>query len=301
MTLVVMSLRGDVTVRRRNLQVGATTRSFLEVVPTHRATSPALVLMLHGTLQTARSIRPFAGYSFDAYAHDGHAVVIYPDGLHREWNGARATVMIRSDAKNVDDVGFIRALIDRAASNHDIDRNRVYVVGFSLGGQMVIRLIHEIPERLAGAAILGAALPKGDNLVVARDAEQPLPVLTMHGTADPLAPFGGGPAGFHGHLPKGDHLSAADTAAYFAHRNAIAARPAATTVLRSRVTRYDYTAAGAAPVRFYAINGGGHVIPNPNHRPAPWFWGPTISDVVAAEAIAEFFDLPTTKDRDNRP
>jgi polyhydroxybutyrate depolymerase len=289
-----MSLRAGATVERRTLHVGATTRSFLEVTPAHRADKPALVLMLHGTLQTARSIRQFAGYSFDAYARDGHAVVIYPDALHREWNGARATVMIRSDAKNVDDVGFIRALIDHAASTHHIDRDRVYVVGFSLGGQMVIRLIHEIPEMLAGAAILGAALPKGDNLIVARDARQPLPILTMHGTADPLAPFNGGPAGFHGHLPKGNHLSAADTAAYFAHRNAIAAGPAATTALRARVTRYDYSAADAAPVCFYAINGGGHVIPNSNHRPAPWFWGPTISDFVAAEAIAEFFDLSTT-------
>jgi polyhydroxybutyrate depolymerase len=287
-----MSSRADVTIKRRTLRVGATTRSFIEVTPAHHADKPALVLMLHGTLQTARSIRPFAGYSFDAYARDGHAVVIYPDGLHREWNGARATVMIRSDAKKVDDVGFIRALIDHAAGNHDIDRDRVYVVGFSLGGQMVIRLIHEVPELLAGAAILGAVLPKDEHLVVARDAKQPLPVLTMHGTADPLAPFGGGPAGFHGHLPKGDHLSAADTAAYFARRNAIVTRPAATTVLRARVTRYDYSAAGAAPVRFYAINGGGHVIPNPNHRPAQWFWGPTVSDVVAAEAIAEFFDFP---------
>jgi polyhydroxybutyrate depolymerase len=292
-----MSSRTDVTVERRTLQVGVTTRSFLEVTPAQRAGKPALVLMLHGTLQTARSIRPFAGYSFDAYARDGHAVVIYPDGLHREWNGARATVMIRSDAKNVDDVGFIRAIINHTAGNHGIDRDRVYVVGFSLGGQMVIRLIHEIPELLAGAAILGAALPRGDNLVVDRDAKQPLPVLTMHGTADPLAPFGGGPVGFHGHLPKGDHLSAADTAAYFAHRNAIGTQPAATILLHARVTRYDYTGAGAAPVRFYAINGGGHVIPNSNNRPAAWFWGPTVSDVVAAEAIAEFFDLvPTDRD-----
>jgi polyhydroxybutyrate depolymerase len=52
-----------------------------------------LVLLLHGTLQTARSIRGFAGFTFDGYAADGKAVVVYPDAIRRDWNGARKAVM----------------------------------------------------------------------------------------------------------------------------------------------------------------------------------------------------------------
>ena len=52
-----MSSRADVTIKRRTLQVGTTTRSFIEVTSAHHAAKPALVLMLHGTLQTARSIK----------------------------------------------------------------------------------------------------------------------------------------------------------------------------------------------------------------------------------------------------
>ena len=170
-------------------------------------------------------------------------------------------------------VGFIRALIAHVVAS-GADAQRVYVIGFSLGGQMAIRLIHEVPELLAGAAIIGSTQPTPDNLNIDHDAHGRLPVVTMHGTADPLARFDGGPVSIHGHLPRGQHFSASATAAYFAERNGISTEPAPTRLpnLRDfgtpgRVIRYDYSADGAAPVRFYAIEGGGHVIPNPYRTP----------------------------------
>ena len=164
---------------------------------------PALVLMLHGTFQTAGNIRPFAGYSSDSYEIDGRVVVIYPDAVRRDWNGARKAVMLRKSTKQVDDVGYIRAVVEHAIAVEDVDPTKVYVAGFSLGGQMTLRLIHEIPEILAGAAVLSANMPAPDNLTIDRDARIGLPVLTMHGTADPLAPYRGGIVGCRGHLPKG--------------------------------------------------------------------------------------------------
>jgi polyhydroxybutyrate depolymerase len=255
--------------------------------------------MLHGTFQTAGNIRPFAGYSFDSYAVDGRVVVIYPDAVRRDWNGARKAVMLRKRTKQVDDVGYIRAVVEHAIAVEDVDPTKVYVAGFSLGGQMTLRLIHEIPELLAGAAVLSANMPAPDNLTIHRDARIPLPVLTVHGTADPLAPFGGGMVGFRGHLPKGMHLSASDTARYFAARNGITSPPTASLIAHhhgvgdaTSVTRHDYTSPGVPPVRFYAIHGGGHVLSNPRHTSAGWFWGPSTRDLCAADAVAEFFDLP---------
>ena len=254
--------------------------------------------MLHGTMQTASNIRPFAGYSFDSYAVDGRVVVIYPDAVHRDWNGARKAVMLRTSTKDVDDVGFSRAVIEHAITAEGVDPMRVYVAGFSLGGQMTLRLIHEIPELLAGAAVLSANMPAPDNLTIDRDARIPLPVLTVHGTADPLAPFDGGIVGFHGHLPKGMHRSAPETAQYFASRNGITSPPSESPIAHrggvgdtTSVTRYDYRSPDVPPVRFYAIQGGGHVLPNPRHTSAKWFWGPSTRDLCAADAFADFFDL----------
>jgi polyhydroxybutyrate depolymerase len=288
-----------VTVRRKSLTFGGRDRSFLVVAGREPKPRPALVLMLHGTLQTASNIRPFAGYSFDSYAVDGRVVVIYPDAVHRDWNGARKAVMLRKSTKQVDDVGFIRAVIEHAIAAEDVDPTKVYVAGFSLGGQMTLRLIHEIPELLAGVAVLSANMPAPGNLTIDRDARIPLPVLTIHGTADPLAPFGGGVVGFHGYLPKGAHLSAPETAQYFAARNGITSPPSKSRIAHHRevgdatsVTRHDYTSPGVPPVRFYAIQGGGHVLTNPRHKSAAWFWGPSTRDLCTADAVADFFDLP---------
>ncbi|MGF6888633.1 hypothetical protein ABIA39_007845 [Nocardia sp. GAS34] len=56
-------------------------------------------------------------------------------------------------------------------------------------------------------------------------------------------------------------------------------------------TCYDYPATADAAVRFFAIAGGGHVIPNLRHRPPRWLFGPSTRDLVAADVIAEFFGL----------
>ena len=292
------SPRPVVSAQRGWLTVGGRQRSFIAVRGPHSLTQlTPLVLVLHGTLQTGRSIRAFAGFTFDRYAADGKAVVVYPDALHRDWNGARNAVMGSKKTKSVDDVGFIRALIAHMVAS-GADAQRVYVIGFSLGGQMAIRLIHEVPELLAGAAIIGSTQPTPGNLNVDHDAHGRLPVVTMHGTADPLAPFDGGPVSIHGHLPRGQHFSAPATAAYFAERNGISTEPTATRLPNprdfgtpGRVTRYDYSADGAALVRFYAIEGGGHVIPNPYRHPPRWFMGASTGDLVAADVIGEFFSL----------
>jgi polyhydroxybutyrate depolymerase len=285
---------------RCSLIVSGRPRSFLTVRSRTRTPGAALLVMLHGTMQTAANIRPFAGYSFDRFAADGSAVVIYPDAIRREWNGARKAVMISKRNKSIDDVGFVSALIEHAVATEDVDPKRVFVAGFSLGGQMTIRLIHEIPELLAGAAVLSANLPAPENLNIDCDPRTALPVVTFHGSADPLALYQGGRLDWHGHFSKGVHYSAEDTAAYFVERNGIT-RPPSVVQLPHRhdpgkptsVTRRDYTAPGAAPVRFYTIHGGGHVLHNPRNAPAPWFWGTSTRDVCVADAVGEFFGLTT--------
>ena len=293
------SPRHAVQLQRRSLTVDGRRRSFLTARGHVRAASPALLVVLHGTLQTGRSIRAFAGYSFDKFAVGGGVVVIYPNAIGREWNGARKAAMLSKRSKSVDDVGFIRALIDHAIRTEHVDPARVFVAGFSVGGQMAIRLIHEIPELLAGAAVLSATVPAPENLVIDRDPHLSVPVLTVHGTADPVAPYQGGVIGGHGRFSKGMHLSAADTARYFADRNGVGTEPIVTALAHRldpgraiTVTRYDYAALGAAPVRSYAVHGGGHVLHNPTRTPIQRFWGPSTHDICTADVVAEFFSLP---------
>ena len=98
-----------------------------------------------------------------------------------------------------------------------IDPERVCALGFSAGGQMVLRLLHQAPELIASAVVIGASQPVPDNFLLPSAAEpvaQPRPVVLVHGTADPIAPYSGGVVSFWGLAPRGASRSALDGARY---------------------------------------------------------------------------------------
>jgi polyhydroxybutyrate depolymerase len=99
----------------------------------------------------------------------------------------------------VDDVGFLRALVARFATEHGADRARVFATGISNGGQMALRLALEAPELVRGVAPVAASLPAERNMDC-RPAGRPVSVLIMNGTADPMNPFGGGDVALYGLL-----------------------------------------------------------------------------------------------------
>lgn len=123
--------------------------------------------------------------------------------------------------ENVDDVGFVQALAGSLHARYGIDDRRIYAAGYSNGGQMVFRLAAEMPERLAAIAAIAANLPGGDDNACA-PMGTPLPVLTMAGTADPISPYAGGEVTIFGFSPRGEVLSADDTAQTFVRLNGLA-------------------------------------------------------------------------------
>lgn len=257
--------------------------------------APALLLVLHGFLQTGNSMRDFTRQAFDNFAARGRAVVAYPDAVGREWNGARKAVMLSSRAKTIDDVGFLRGLVDDIATRGEVDRQRIYALGYSLGGQMTIRLLHDSPDLVAGAALIACNMPAPENLTADNQPAKPVPLLSIHGTADPLAPYQGGQVSFHGLFPKGQHLSAADTAHYFATRNGIDTPPTVQWLSRGNdshksVRRTAYEQAGRSPVSLYTVVGGGHQIPGAS-RGSRLLYGKPADDPVTVDTVAEFFGL----------
>lgn len=270
-------------------------RSYTLVRPRTVREGAPLVLALHGFRDSGDALRRYSGGSFDSF----DAAIAYPDGLAGEWNSARKAVMLSRRAKSVDDVGFLRALAAHLVTSWSLDPGRVYVVGFSLGGQMAIRLICDAPGLLAGAALISSTLPAPGNRVCSDRPPVPVPVLTFHGTADQLAPWRGGTVGlrvtrggervFFG---KGPHLSVPETLRWFAARNGIEQPPAFEWIRTGGgwVGRTDYRQSGCPPVRGYTVVGGRHEIPGPRWRR----WLPDTSarhGFVAAEVISQFFGI----------
>ncbi|MEV6171673.1 dienelactone hydrolase family protein [Streptomyces sp. NPDC051954] len=298
-----MSTLPEISVSAESLDVGGRRRTLTVV---HRrqpgADKVPVVLVLHGSMQTASAIRSFTANTFDDIGTESGAVVAYLDGYKKHWNDARLVNTSAARTDNVDDVAFVMAAIDLLVHRYEGDSAQVHAVGFSNGGQMVMRLIHERPSALAGAAILSATQPVPDNFAPDSPQGQPLPVMFVHGTKDPITPYAGGMAKMFRVSPRGIGLSAQDTAAYYARRNGITTAPTSTALKatgtgRTRIERTDYRQPGHPPVTLYTVHEGGHTIPGPKKKVPSLatriIMGRTDHTLQTAQVISEFFGLTT--------
>lgn len=294
-----------VRITRGGVDVAGRRRSYTLVAPPDAIPGGPLVLVFHGSGQSGGKFRAFSGGSFDSLATAAGAVVAYLDGYKGQWNDACADSSVGARVEDVDDVAFATAMVGALEGSHRIDRSKVQAVGFSNGGGMVIRLVHQEPGLLAGATVIAATQPAPENFLLGAVPAAPLPMLLIHGTDDRLVPYGGGMIGGRMHRlarwmfhTGGRFLSAPQTAAYFAARNSID-RPPRTRKLphsvrshtgsrTTSVTATDYRQAGTPPVSLYTVHAGGHTVPGV--RPAPRVMGRT-SGLNTAEAVAEFFGL----------
>lgn len=126
-------------------------------------------------------------------------VVVYPDGVanglgFRTWNhggDAEGLQCPHACEEGIDDVAYVAALLDEVQRVASVDPKRVYVTGFSNGGGMSHRLACELAGRIAAIAPVGGANQFA--LSHACAPARPVPVLQIHGSADPCWPYDGGP------------------------------------------------------------------------------------------------------------
>ena len=110
-------------------------------------------------------------------------IVVQPDGSGSPtaWNGGDACCGEPS-ANDVDDVGFIRALLDEVAAETCVDRKRVYATGMSNGGYLSHRLACEASDFIAAIApVVGSFSSE-----LSCDLTRPVPVLQISGSEDSL-------------------------------------------------------------------------------------------------------------------
>ncbi len=136
--------RGDTTFR---IQSGGRERSFVVHVPPgyDRARPTPVVLDLHGWL--ADGAGQAATSHLRAEADLRGLIAVHPDGVGRSWNAGACCAPASSSG--VDDVQFVRDLLDRVERDWCVDRRRVHAMGFSNGGGLSHRLACELSDRIA--------------------------------------------------------------------------------------------------------------------------------------------------------
>jgi len=276
------------------LEHGGRTRTWHAYLPAQRASSPALVFVLHGSGGDWAQARGGYAYDFDVLAEAEGFLPVYPDGFEGHWNDCRKAAPYSANTLDVDDVGFLRALIDRFAAEHGADRTRVFATGISNGGQMALRLALEAPDLVRAVAPVVASLPAERNMDC-KPAGRPVSTLIMNGTADPMNPWGGGDVALYGLIGnRGAVLSSEESIDYFrdiaGHTGApqLTAFPDRDPGDGSRVEVRRWDAPGRKSVALYAIRNGGHNAPHPLLE-VPRLLGSTNHDISAAQEIWRFF------------
>jgi len=164
------------------LEVDGRQRSYRLVVPSSATGDDPLplVLILHGNGTDATSIAEKTG--FDAIAEREGFLAVYPEVADEAgvWNGG-----FSQRADDIDDVAFLRAVVEQVGKDHRVDPDRVYATGLSGGGMMSYRLACEAPDLVAAIAPVSATMV-GDC-----DPASAMSVLHIHGTEDRGIPVEG--------------------------------------------------------------------------------------------------------------
>lgn len=256
--------------------------------------TPALVFVLHGGGGTGEGMeRTLTLGGFNTLADQHHFIVIYPDGVEKNWNDGRKNVSDPAHQDNIDDVGFFTALIENLTVEFNVDPSRIFSTGISNGAMMSYRLAVELPDKMAAIAPVAGALPL--DLFSYNISDEPVSVCVISGTHDPLVPWDGGLVGTPRN-PRGIVISVPDSVLFWVTHNHCSGTPNITLLPDTDPNDHTWISQELysnglqnTEVTLYTVYNGGHTWPDGYQYLPESLVGRTSHDINANEVIWEFF------------
>jgi polyhydroxybutyrate depolymerase len=234
-----------------------------------------LVFNLHG--YTSNNIQQELYGNFRPIADTANFIICHPNGT---FDGANNRFWNAGFGGTVDDIGFIMALLDHLETTYNIDPARVYSTGMSNGGFMSFTLACSRADRIAAIASV-----TGGMTILLRGTcspSRPVPIMQIHGTADPTVPYAG----------NAQFLGVDSLISFWENHNGCTGGATVTPVPNTNLTdgctatRYDYSNCDAnSEVVLYKVDGGEHTWPG-----AAINIGVTNRDFNASLEIWKFFN-----------
>ena len=158
---------------QEKLKVGGTEREYKIYVPKDLGAKRPLLISCHGMNQDAAY--QMGMLDIQSVADTAKFVTVFPEGISKSW-----------DITGNRDINFILAIIDEMVEKYDIDRGRVYLSGFSMGGMFTYHAMNKIADRIAAFAPI-SGYPMGG--ATASPNVRPIPIIHTHGTSDDVVTF----------------------------------------------------------------------------------------------------------------
>jgi poly(hydroxyalkanoate) depolymerase family esterase len=131
----------------------------LTYLPDNLSPRPALVVVLHGSMQSAANYDRGAGWSTLADRY-GFALLMpeqsRKNNLTRSFNWFQRNDTQRGEGE----AHSIAQMVEQMVRDHNIDRGRIFVTGLSAGGAMTLAMLATYPDVFAAGAVI-AGLPYG--------------------------------------------------------------------------------------------------------------------------------------------
>ena len=155
----------------------------LTFLPDNLSPRPALVVVLHGSIQSAADYDHGAGWSTLADQH-GFALLMpeqsKQNNLTRAFNWFEPADTRREEGE----AHSIMQMVEQMVSDHHIDRARIFVTGVSAGGAMTLAMLASYPEVFAaGRGHCGPSLWDSNQRTggAARHVQSPAKILPRVG------------------------------------------------------------------------------------------------------------------------
>ena len=158
---------------QEKLKVGGTEREYKIYVPKDLGAKRPLLISCHGMNQDAAY--QMGMLDIKSVADTAKFVTVFPEGISKSW-----------DITGNRDIIFMLAIIDEMVEKYDIDRGRVYLSGFSMGGMFTYHAMNKIADRIAAFAPI-SGYPMGG--ATASPNVRPIPIIHTHGTSDDVVTF----------------------------------------------------------------------------------------------------------------
>lgn len=300
LTVFVFGLHAQSGQTSKTMQYGGVERQYIEYIPANVLSPAPILFVLHGLGDDMSNMFNSTGFKQIADQHGW--IVIVPQALEASamgqnmgtaWNsGITASLMGYTIAVNedVDDSGFIMAILDDEIANSNADANNVFVTGFSMGGFMSNRLAIEHGDRIKAIASVSGTV---GNQMQNSTPNAHVSTMHIHGTADGTVGYEN--ADFNLQIVTVSvGLGAEATINYWRNYNQCSATPTTYNYpdnMNDGLTfeRYEYTGGtnGTRTV-FIKVNGGDHT----------WYYTPN-NDIDYTTEIYNFFASNTTGIEEN--
>jgi polyhydroxybutyrate depolymerase len=253
--------KGPFVQTTHSLTVDGRKRSYIVQAPKHHDALLPVVFFFHGGGGRGENMAR-AGFR-EMVVREGF-LAVYPTGWNNNSNDGRNAARIAAQQEGVDDVKFVRAIVEDIATRHRIDRSRILASGASNGGIFSHYLAAKAADLFAAIApvIGGLAEPVAPSL----KPSHPISLVVVQGDADPLVPIDGGP------IARSDRggrvIPTEEMLTLYLARNGITGKPSEELLpdtdpadgCRTLVRRYP-PGEGGVKVEYWRIQGGGHTLP----------------------------------------